>query len=91
MADQESFDFVIIGAGSSGSLLANRLTAENRFTVLVLEAGGSEYHPFISAPAGFLKTIDHPAFNWCFRTEPSKATKNREILFPLGRIRRPVL
>ncbi len=86
MPDQETFDFVIIGAGSAGCLLANRLTADERFTVVVLEAGGTERHPLITVPSGFLKTIDHPQFNWCFRTEPSEATNNREILFPRGKV-----
>ena len=86
MEAKETFDFVIVGAGSAGCVLANRLTEDGRHSVMVLEAGGSDRHPFVAAPAGFIKTIDHPGFNWCFKTEPNAATKDREILFPRGRV-----
>lgn len=79
-------DYVIVGGGSAGCVLANRLTADPRVTVLLLEAGGSDRHPFIAAPAGFIKTIDDPRFNWCFRTEPADGVKGRAILFPRGRV-----
>ena len=84
--NQETFDYVIIGAGSAGCVLANRLSVESRYSVLLLEAGGSERHPFVSAPAGFLKTFANPQFNWCFKTAASPSTGNREILFPRGRV-----
>ena len=86
MLDKETFDFVIVGAGTAGCVLANRLTENGRHSVMVLEAGGSDRHPFVAAPAGFIKTIDHPGFNWCFKTEPNTATNGREILFPRGRV-----
>ena len=86
MVDKKTFDFVIVGAGTAGCVLANRLTENGRHSVMVLEAGGSDRHPFVAAPAGFIKTIDHPGFNWCFKTEPNTATKGREILFPRGRV-----
>ena len=86
MEDQQTFDFIIVGAGSAGSVLANRLSDQNKINVLLIEAGGSDRHPFVTIPAGFLKTIDHPRFNWCFTTEATEGTKNREILFPRGRI-----
>ena len=80
------YDYVIVGAGSAGSVLANRLTENPRITVLLIEAGGSERHPLISMPAGFLKTVDNPSFNWCFHTEPGEAVKDRAILFPRGKV-----
>ena len=86
MREEQTFDYVIVGAGSAGSVLANRLTEDPRVTVLLVEAGGSERHPFIAIPAGFIRTIDDPRFNWCFRTEPDAATGNRTILFPRGKV-----
>ncbi|HAU10856.1 MAG TPA: choline dehydrogenase, partial [Gammaproteobacteria bacterium] len=67
----ETHDFIIVGAGSAGCVLANRLTERSALSVLVLEAGGSDRHPYIRAPAGFMKTFDHPRFNWCYATAPS--------------------
>ena len=67
-------------------MLANRLTENPRISVALIEAGGSERHPLISMPAGFLKTVDNPQFNWCFHTEPSATVKHRAILFPRGRV-----
>jgi len=79
-------DFVIIGAGSAGCVLANRLSSRSAHQVLVLEAGGSERHPFVAAPAGFLKTFDDPRFNWCYETEPGEGVYDRRIFFPRGRV-----
>lgn len=86
MEDAGTYDYVIVGAGSAGSVLANRLTADPKVSVLLLEAGGSEKHPYISMPAGFTKTINHPRFNWCFHTEPSENVSGRAILFPRGKV-----
>ena len=80
------YDYVIIGAGSAGCVLANRLTENAQTSVLLIEAGGSERHPLISIPAGFIRTIDNPMFNWCFRTEPAESVHNRAILFPRGKV-----
>ena len=85
MADAEAFDYVIIGAGTAGCVLSNRLTEDPRITVLLIEAGGSEKHPYIEAPAAFIKTIDDKRFNWCFETEPAQSVKNRAIHFPRGK------
>ena len=80
------FDYIIVGAGSAGCVLANRLTENPNISVLLVEAGGSERHPYVSMPAGFIKTINHPQFNWCFHTEPNAAVKDRAILFPRGKV-----
>jgi choline dehydrogenase len=85
MSDTPVYDYVIVGAGSAGCILANRLSANPRNSVLVIEAGGSERHPYVAMPAGFIKTIDDPRFNWCFHTEPTPETKDRAILFPRGK------
>ena len=81
----EKFDYIIVGSGSSGSVIANRLSEINNINICVVEAGGSNQHPFIKMPAGFIKTINDKRFNWCFKTEASKNVNNREILFPRGK------
>ncbi|MDB5578335.1 MAG: choline dehydrogenase [Bradyrhizobium sp.] len=81
-----TFDYIIVGAGSAGCVLANRLTENPRISVLLVEAGGSDRHPYIAAPAGFLKTFADPRFNWCFTTEPGAAIGNRAIHFPRGKV-----
>ena len=59
----ETFDYIIIGAGSAGCVLANRLSENPSLKILLIEAGGSDKHPYILAPAGFLKTFDNICFN----------------------------
>ena len=83
---EETFDFIIIGAGSAGCVLANRLSARPNTTVLLLEAGGRDRHPYIHIPAAFIKTFTDPRFNWCFQTEPVPAAGNRSIFFPRGKV-----
>jgi choline dehydrogenase len=81
-----TYDYIIVGAGSAGCVLANRLTQDPRTSVLLVEAGGGGRHPYISAPAGFLKTFADPRFNWCFATEPGAGVNNRAIHFPRGKV-----
>ena len=84
MAD--SYDYVIVGAGSAGCVLANRLSADPAIRVLLLEAGGSDLHPYVRAPAGFIKTFQNPRFNWCYTTEPVAGADSRPIYFPRGKL-----
>ncbi len=84
MTDQ--FDYVIVGAGTAGCVLANRLSSDPRVRVLLLEAGGGDRHPFVKAPAGFLKTFQDQQFNWCFSTAPGKGVDGRSIFFPRGKL-----
>jgi len=81
----ESFDYVIVGAGSAGSVLANRLSEDGRNTVCVLEAGPSDWHPFIHIPAGFMYTLVDPKVNWLYTSEPSEWTGGRRIAAPRGK------
>ena len=81
----ETYDYVIIGAGSAGSVLANRLTADGKATVCLLEAGPRDWHPYIHIPAGFIKTYHDPRVNWLYSMEPGAWTGGRRILAPRGK------
>jgi choline dehydrogenase len=81
----DSFDYIIIGAGSAGSVLANRLSAEAGVSVCVLEAGGRDWHPYIHIPAGFMKTFYNSRVNWNYSMEPSHWTGGRRIHAPRGK------
>jgi len=81
----EVFDYVIVGAGAAGSILANRLSEDAGATVCLLESGPRDWHPFLHIPAGFIKVLFNPAFTWQFSTEPGENTKGRRIPVPVGR------
>ena len=83
MAD--NFDYIIVGAGSAGCVLANRLSANNKYSVCILEAGPPDWNPFIHIPAGFMKTLVNPNVNWLFKSEPSWGTDGRVIDIPRGK------
>ena len=78
-------DYVIVGAGTAGCVLANRLSADGKFKVVLIEAGGRDRHPMIHIPAGFLRLLDHPSITWSYKTAPESHASNREIPFPRGR------
>jgi choline dehydrogenase len=79
------FDFVIIGAGSAGCVLANRLTQDGRHSVLLLEAGPADRNPWIHIPIGYGKTMLHPVLNWGFWTEGEPNMNGRKVYWPRGR------
>jgi choline dehydrogenase len=81
----DSFDYVIVGAGSAGCVLASRLSEDPNVTVAVLEAGPRDWHPFIHIPAGFIKTFQNPRINWCYSMEPSEWTGGRRVFAPRGK------
>lgn len=80
-----SFDYIIIGAGSAGCLLANRLSADPDCRVLLIEAGGASRHFWLKLPVGYFRSIYDPRFTWQFPTEPQDSTANRPIGWPRGR------
>ncbi len=86
MANSEAFDFIIVGAGSAGCVLANRLTASGRHRVMLLEAGPSNLHPWLHIPLGFGRLFDDSRYNWCYATEPQAECHNREVIAPRGKV-----
>ncbi|MET0731669.1 MAG: choline dehydrogenase [Casimicrobiaceae bacterium] len=85
MTKQEAYDYVIVGAGSAGCVLANRLSADGRHSVLLLEAGPRDRYPWIHIPIGYAKTMFHPVLNWRFYTEPDPGMNGRKVYWPRGR------
>ncbi len=80
------FDYIIAGAGTAGCVLANRLTANGRYSVLLLEAGGSDRSPWIRVPIGYGKTFTDPRFNWKYFAEPDPGLANRQAYWPRGKV-----
>ena len=81
-----TYDYVIVGAGSAGCVLANRLSANPDTKVLVLEAGGRDWHPFIHMPAGLAKLVNNKRINWDYYTEPEPALAHRRLWWPRGKV-----
>jgi len=84
-AGTERFDYVVVGSGAAGAILASRLSESGKYTVCLLEAGPKDWHPFLHIPAGFIKTLFNPAFTWQFKTEATALTNGRKIPVPQGR------
>src|SRR5271156_3155751 len=83
----ESFDYVIVGAGSAGSILANRLSEDAPTSICVLEAGPRDWHPYIHLPAGFIKTFHMRSINWAYQQEPGPWTGGPRLYSPRGKTR----
>lgn len=80
------YDYIIVGAGSAGCVLANRLSADAVASVLLLEAGGRDWHPYIHMPLGMRRLSPHPRLNWDYATEPEPNCNNRQIFVPRGKV-----
>jgi choline dehydrogenase len=81
-----SFDYVIVGGGTAGCVLANRLSADPEISVLLLEAGGNDDWIWIHIPVGYLYCIGNPRTDWCYRTEPDEGLNGRSILYARGKV-----
>jgi len=80
------FDYIIVGAGSAGCVLANRLSADARNRVLILEAGGRDNWIWFHIPVGYLFAIGNPRSDWCFKTEPEPGLNGRSLNYPRGKV-----
>ncbi|WP_312346848.1 choline dehydrogenase [Stenotrophomonas acidaminiphila] len=80
------FDYIIIGAGSAGCVLANRLSADPQLQVLLVEAGPRDRHPFIHMPAGLARLVDNRRLNWSYHTEPEPQLQGRRLWWPRGKV-----
>ncbi|BBR51746.1 MULTISPECIES: GMC family oxidoreductase [Pseudomonas] len=80
------FDYVVVGAGPAGCLLANRLSADPSCRVLLLEAGGRDNYPWIHIPVGYLYCIGNPRTDWCFKTEAQPGLGGRSLGYPRGKV-----
>ena len=81
-----TYDYIIVGAGSAGCVLANRLSADPRNRVLLLEAGPTDRNPWIHIPVGYFKTMHNPATDWCYLTEPDPGIAHRRLQWPRGKV-----
>src|SRR5437773_1987772 len=84
--DASSFDYIVVGAGTAGCVLANRLSADGRYRVLLLEAGGKDRHIWIHIPLGYGKLFTNPKVNWLYTSEPEAELNNRRIIQPRGKV-----
>ncbi len=84
-AGEDTYDFIVVGAGSAGCVLANRLSKDPSKRVLLLEAGGRDWNPWIHVPVGYFKTLHNPSIDWCYKTDPDPGLNGRSIDWPRGK------
>ncbi|WP_340115871.1 choline dehydrogenase [Pelagibius sp. 7325] len=85
-SDAAAYDYIVVGAGSAGCVLANRLSSNPAARVLLLEAGGRDWNPWIHIPVGYFKTMHNPGTDWCYKTEPDKGLNGRRLDWPRGKV-----
>jgi choline dehydrogenase len=86
MSEAETFDYIVVGGGSAGCVLASRLSEDPNVSVLLLEAGPADRNPWLHVPSGFFKTINNPRYDWRYQTEPEPELNGRRIAWPRGRV-----
>jgi choline dehydrogenase len=86
MREFGTFDYIVVGAGSAGCVLANRLTASGRYRVLLLEAGPADRNPWIHIPIGYAKLFSNAKVNWLYQSEPEPELNDRRIIQPRGKV-----
>ena len=86
MSLQHAYDYIVIGAGSAGCVMANRLSEDAASSVLLLEAGNRDSNPWIHVPIGYFKTMHNPKTDWCYKTEPDPGINGRQLEWPRGKV-----
>ena len=82
----EQADYIIVGAGSAGATLASRLSENPDISVILIEAGGQDSHPLFHVPAGYIKLMNKPQYNWMFKNEADEGVAGRQIDMPRGKV-----
>lgn len=85
-APDQGYDYIVVGAGSAGCVLANRLSEDPANQVLLLEAGGHDWNPWIHIPVGYFKTMHNPSTDWCYVTDPDAGINGRRLQWPRGKV-----
>ncbi|MEE3071961.1 MAG: GMC family oxidoreductase N-terminal domain-containing protein, partial [Pseudomonadota bacterium] len=86
MLDLGTYDYIVVGAGSAGCVVANRLSEDPTKSVLLLEAGGHDKYHWIHIPVGYLYCIGNPRTDWGYKTAPCAGLNDRQLLYPRGKV-----